>query len=186
MPEHRQWATETWNVNPLDNPLPIEIRIARDGDTIRLLGAWIRNHVSEITPWEPIIEKMHKYLRNWRKNKLTMKGRKTIVQAIVGGLLQFLTKAQEMPPHIKTTIIKPPSWPLKIITDSRYIIEGLTEHLPAWGNWGWISIENVELFKKAAYLPKKRTAPTTFKWVKGHKGDPGYKESDKVCQRRCK
>ena len=35
-----------------------------------------------------------------------MMGRKTIVQAVVGGLTQFLTKAQGMPTHIEDTLVK--------------------------------------------------------------------------------
>ena len=76
----------------------------------------------------------------------------------------------------------PPSWPLRIITDSRYVIEGLTEHLPAWEDRGWIGIENAKLFKKAAFLLRKRTAPTTLKWVKGHEGDQGNEESNKLAK----
>jgi len=46
----------------------------------------------------------------------------------------------------------PPYQPVKILTDSKYIIEGLTTHLESWENDGWIGIKNTSLFKKAAYL----------------------------------
>jgi ribonuclease HI len=51
---------------------------------------------------------------------------------------------------------------------TRYVIDGLTKHLQTWEDNGWINIKNTDLFKKAAYLLKRRMAPTAFKWVKGH------------------
>ena len=70
---------------------------------------------------------------------------------------------------------------LTIVTDSRYVIEGLTENLQKWEENGWVQIEkNVPLFKRAVYLLKKQSAPTAFKWVKGHKGVLGNEESDKL------
>ena len=52
----------------------------------------------------------------------------------------------------------PPSHPLTIFSDSKYAIEGLTEHLRSWEDIGWIGIKNMTLFKRAAYLLKKWTA----------------------------
>jgi ribonuclease HI len=72
--------------------------------------------------------------------------------------------------------------PLTIISDSMYVIDGLIKHLEHWENRGWIEISNQEWFKKAAYLLRKRSAPTTFKWVKGHSGDKGNEGSDKLAK----
>jgi len=51
---------------------------------------------------------------------------------------------------------------------SKYAIEGLTTHLPEWENRGWIGVKNIPFFRRAAYLIRRRTAPTSFQWVKGH------------------
>ncbi len=69
---------------------------------------------------------------------------------------------------------------LTIIMDSKYVIEGLTKHLREWEDNGWIGIKNVDMFKRAAYLLKRRTTPTLFKWVKGHQGNIGNEESNKL------
>ncbi len=74
----------------------------------------------------------------------------------------------------------PTFWPLKVITDSKYVIEGLTTHLNKWEDMGWIGIENTPFFRKAAALLKMRTATTTFQWVKGHSGNKGNDESDRL------
>ena len=73
--------------------------------------------------------------------------------------------------------------PLKIVSDSKYVIEGLTTHLETWENNGWIGIKNAQLFKKAVYLLKRRTARTSFMWTKGHNGTQGNEESDKLAKR---
>ena len=104
---HRQRVIETRKINPQDTePLSERIRITVDGEAIRFLGAWIGNHTNAATPWEPILAKINKLLDLWRKSNPTMLGRKTIVQAIVGGLTQYLAQAQGMPNHIETALTK--------------------------------------------------------------------------------
>ena len=90
----------------------------------------------------------------------------------VGELVAVIAAVGILPNYCKLTIV----------TDSRYVIEGLTEHLQKWENDGWVGIENAPLFKRAAYLLKKRSAPTAFEWVKGHKGVLGNEESDKLAK----
>ncbi|KAH7917436.1 ribonuclease H-like protein, partial [Leucogyrophana mollusca] len=56
---------------------------------------------------------------------------------------------------------------LQILTDSKYVISGLTEYLKTWEDQGWIGTKNQKLFEAAAYQLRRRAAPTTLKWVKG-------------------
>jgi len=55
----------------------------------------------------------------------------------VGKLAAVIAAAERTPNYYE----------LKIITDSRYMIEGLTKHLPEWEDRGWIGIMNADLFK---------------------------------------
>jgi len=75
-----------------------------------------------------------------------------------------------------------PYQPLKIATDSKYVIEGLTTNLKRWEDDGWINIKNTPLFKKAAHLLRLRTAKTMFRWIKGHNGTVGNEESDRLAK----
>ena len=58
----------------------------------------------------------------------------------------------------------------------------MTTHLSSWEDRGWIDIRNTHALKKAAYALKVRTATTSFKWVKGHEGNQGNEESDRLAK----
>lgn len=104
---HRKEVAEWRKVNALDeNPLDDCIRIAKDSDVVCLLGAWIGNKTNDLTPWETIIDKIKRTLNFRSKSNPTMHGCKLIIQAIVGGHTQFLTKAQGMPKSIKEALTK--------------------------------------------------------------------------------
>ncbi|KAH7914514.1 ribonuclease H-like protein, partial [Hygrophoropsis aurantiaca] len=70
--------------------------------------------------------------------------------------------------------------PLTIASDSRYAIDGLNLHLKNWEAKGWTEIANKPYFQRAAYLLRRRAAPTKFKWIKGHNGNEGNEEADKL------
>ncbi|KAF9494448.1 RnaseH-domain-containing protein [Pleurotus eryngii] len=70
--------------------------------------------------------------------------------------------------------------PLRIKSDSKYVINGLTTYLQEWEDHGWIGINNKELFQATAAVLRLREAPTVLLWVKGHAGDIGNEEADKL------
>jgi hypothetical protein len=88
------------------SPIPHNIRIAKDGEATRILGAWIGNNVDDLTAWEPILDKLENNLKKWKRTHPTLNGRCIIIQAMAGGLTQFLTQAQGMPQNIETAINK--------------------------------------------------------------------------------
>ena len=90
----------------------------------------------------------------------------------IGELAAIIVAVEAVPVH----------QPLRIVTDSRYAIEGLTDNLRNWEDQGWIGIKNAKLFKKAAFLLERRTAKTSFQWVKGHTGDQGNEGSDQLAK----
>ena len=64
--EHRARMVETRKLNQDERaPLDEKIKIARDKDTIRLLGAWIGNDTEAERPWELVIDKIHKTLMRY-------------------------------------------------------------------------------------------------------------------------
>jgi ribonuclease HI len=105
--EHRSRIIITRKINQRDQlALNDGIRIAKDGDAVRSLGAWIGNNTNVKTPWEPIIDNIQRNLKRWAKSNPTLQGRQLIAQAVIGGHTQFLAKAQGMPPDIEAALIK--------------------------------------------------------------------------------
>ena len=64
------------------------------------------------------------------------------------------------------------------VTDSQYVINCLTNTLPQWKDSGWPRVPNTSWIKAAAYAMQRRSAPTKFRWVKGHNSDRGNERAD--------
>jgi ribonuclease HI len=105
--EHRQSMISTRKLNQLDRvPLQESIRIAKDGDAVRMLGAWIGNGAEDQAPWETILDRIKKCLERWLRIRPSVDGKSLLIQAYVGGMTQYLTQTQGMPPHIMTALNK--------------------------------------------------------------------------------
>ncbi len=79
--------------------------------------------------------------------------------------------------------ITPPFATLHIVTDSKYAIEGLTVHLTKWEERGWLGISNTDMIREVVARLRGRSAPTTFRWVKGHSGTPGNEAADELAKK---
>ncbi|KAG2342363.1 hypothetical protein BDR05DRAFT_886599, partial [Suillus weaverae] len=73
-----------------------------------------------------------------------------------------------------------PYIPITFITDSRYAINCLTKHLPTWEDTSWIGVVNSEFIKATVYQLRKRSAQMSFEWIKGHNGQNGNEQADKL------
>lgn len=71
------------------------------------------------------------------------------------------------------------------VSDSEYLVKGMTEWLPAWKGRGWKrkggAIENLELWQK---LDQTAAAhQTRWEWVRGHAGHPKNEYANDLAQR---
>jgi exonuclease III len=105
-PAHRQCVRDTRKLGVNHRTIADNIHVAEEGEPVRLLGAWIGNGVNSADPWGPVLEKVEKNLRRWEKGHPTVEGRRLIVQMIVAGMTQYLTKVQGMPPEIEKELCK--------------------------------------------------------------------------------
>jgi ribonuclease HI len=72
---------------------------------------------------------------------------------------------------------------VKLSTDSRYVMDGLTKWIHGWRKNGWRTadkkpVKNAELWQAlcAAAEPHR----VEWKWVKGHAGHPDNERADKL------
>ena len=87
-----------------------------------------------------------------------------------GKLVAILVAAQRAPRDAN----------LHIISDSMYVIDGLTLYLDEWENRGWIGVKNKKLFQAIVTTLRKRSTVTTFLWTKGHTGTEGNEMADQL------
>lgn len=75
---------------------------------------------------------------------------------------------------------------VKIVSDSKYVIQGITEWMPNWKRRGWKRKEgntlkpvlNVERWQELDRLIQKHQCE--FKYVRGHSGHPENERCDKL------
>ena len=72
---------------------------------------------------------------------------------------------------------------VKLSTDSRYVMDGLTKWIHGWRKNGWRTadkkpVKNVELWQ--ALLDAAAPHRVEWQWVKGHAGHPENERADKL------
>ena len=100
----RTRTISTRKLRPPNTPIPANIHIAKDGEPVRILGAWLGNNIDQATTWTPIVENCCKRLKKWGAAKHTLEGRRLIIQMQVAGVTQYLTKVQGMPKNIESDL----------------------------------------------------------------------------------
>ncbi len=78
------------------------------------------------------------------------------------------------------------SCPVKIYTDSKYVLDGITKWMANWKLKGWKTaakkpVKNVELWKRLDAAVQSHEV--TWQWVKGHAGDEGNEYADALANR---
>lgn len=75
-----------------------------------------------------------------------------------------------------------------LYVDSKYVLQGMTEWLPAWKARGWKTstkqaVKNVDLWQKLDASVNNAGHTIVWFWVKGHAGDPGNERADALANR---
>ena len=74
---------------------------------------------------------------------------------------------------------------LTLVTDSSYVMDGLTKWIFGWKKNGWKPaakkpVKNVELWKQLDAANQRHTV--TWEWVKGHAGHPENERADELAR----
>ena len=72
--------------------------------------------------------------------------------------------------------------------DSQYVLKGMTEWIAGWKARGWQTaakqpVKNVDLWQQLDVLVNGAGHTITWRWVRGHTGDPGHEQADALANR---
>ncbi len=75
---------------------------------------------------------------------------------------------------------------ITVFTDSVYVKDGITKWIHGWKARGWTTadkkpVKNIELWQRLDALNAAHAV--TWRWVKGHSGDPGNERADQLANR---
>lgn len=74
---------------------------------------------------------------------------------------------------------------VRIVTDSQYVMRGITEWLAAWRARGWKTadrkpVKNADLWERLDELQAKHRV--SWEWTRGHDGNPGNERADALAR----
>lgn len=83
--------------------------------------------------------------------------------------------------HALETLKRPCT--VALFTDSSYVQKGITEWIHNWKRRNWKKkgggrVENADLWQRLDAINRRHEV--TWNWVKGHAGDPGNEEADRL------
>lgn len=102
---------------------------------------------------------------------------------IHGGELETTNNRMELMAAIKGLEALKNSCKVDLYTDSKYVLQGITEWMPDWKKRNWRTaakkpVKNVDLWQS---LDSQTTRhQVNWHWVKGHDGDPGNEKADEL------
>jgi ribonuclease HI len=103
-----------------------------------------------------------------------------------GNLVRTTNNRAELQAVIKALECMQSPTRVKLVSDSRYVVDSLAERLPRWKAQGWRAgsgrhkrdLKNVDLWKRLDVLIEPHTI--TYEWVQGHSGNVWNEECDRM------
>ena len=105
-----------------------------------------------------------------------------------GGKQETTNQQMELLAAIKALEFALKDAPLRIMSDSQYVVRGAEEWLPGWKRNGWRTssgkeVANISLWKRLDQARSARSASTKFKWVRGHGDSEHNNLADQISRR---
>lgn len=103
-----------------------------------------------------------------------------------GGEAQTTNNRMEMMAAISALETLREACDVTLFTDSKYVMQGLTEWLPGWKARGWRTaskqpVKNQDLWERLDAAVQRHKIE--WCWVKGHAGNPGNEMADQLANR---
>ncbi len=100
-----------------------------------------------------------------------------------GGERDTTNNRMELMAAIKGLEVLKSACNVELYTDSKYVLQGITQWMPDWKKRGWKTaakkpVKNVDLWKQLDQQVSRHRVQ--WHWVKGHNGDPGNEKADQL------
>lgn len=78
-----------------------------------------------------------------------------------------------------------PGSPVQVVTDSRYVMDGITSWMDNWRRRNWRTangkpVKNQDLWQRLEQAAARHAV--TWQWVRGHTNDPGNERADALAR----
>ena len=102
---------------------------------------------------------------------------------LFGGEPESTNNRMELTAAIRGLAALSSPWEIELYTDSKYVLQGITEWMPDWKKRNWKTaakkpVKNVDLWKQLDTEASRHKID--WYWVKGHNGDPGNEKADEL------
>lgn len=104
---------------------------------------------------------------------------------LCGGEAETTNNRMEMMAVIEALKAVKKAVKIELYTDSKYVMQGITEWLEGWKAKGWKTaskkpVKNVDLWQEIDALVQQHDV--SFHWVKGHAGHPENERADELAR----
>jgi len=106
LPTYREKVLTERSLGANTNKIPEYVRLIKDGEPMRTLGAWVGNGITIEDKWNKIIEVQRKVMDVWASSHPTLRGKELVLKALVTSRSWFLAAVNGMPDHIEREITK--------------------------------------------------------------------------------
>jgi ribonuclease HI len=109
---------------------------------------------------------------------LRLKGERSTEKSICGGAIETTNNKMELQAAIEGLKSLTEPCEVTLFTDSKYVLQGITEWIKGWKAKGWKTaakkpVKNVEFWQQLDHEVKRHKV--NWQWVKGHSG---HREND--------
>jgi ribonuclease HI len=110
----------------------------------------------------------------------------SVEKELYGGEIATTNNRMELMAAIQALEILTQPCSVKLYTDSKYVLQGMTEWMDNWKKRGWKTaakkpVKNEDLWRRLDLAIEKHTVE--WLWVKGHSGNKGNDKADELANR---
>ncbi len=107
------------------------------------------------------------------------------VREISGGEPSTTNNRMELMAAIQALEEIAPGAEVELVTDSRYVMDGITSWLPGWRRRDWRTasgkpVKNQDLWRRLEQAAARHKV--AWRWVRGHTSDPGNERADALAR----